>query len=231
MRSLLGRREIHLAFLIGALLILVPVWINHSQRAERIGRAILNGRDATVEKIITDHPKLLNSRDSRNGFTPLHWAVIAGRSNLVCWLINKGADVNAADPSGMTPLHKAAIFNRAGSAEALIAAGADYDACGRKYGALRLMPIHLAAEEGKTEVIKCLLDRGVDVNAATRGANCITPLHFAAAKGRTNVIEYLISAGADINACDLARKTPLAWAVESGQIEAAQMLRKAGAVP
>ena len=229
--ALLARREIHVVLIIVALLIVIPFWIHGSQRAERIGRAILNGRDAAVEKIITDHPKLLNSRDSRNGFTPLHWAVIAGRSNLVCWLINKGADVNAADPSGMTPLHKAAVFNRAGSAEALIAAGADYDVCGRKYGALQLMPIHLAAEEGKLEVIKCLLDRGVDVNAATRGANCITPLHFAAAKGRTNVIEYLISAGADINACDLARKTPLAWAVESGQIETAQMLRKAGAVP
>jgi len=221
----MARREIHVVFIIVALLVVIPFWINSSRRSERIGRAILKGRDATVEKIITDHPRLLNSRDSKNGFTPLHWAVIAGRSNLVCWLINQGADVNAADPSGMTPLHKAAIFNRTGSAEALIAAGADYAALGS------LMPIHLAAEEGNIDMIKCLVRHGANVNALTQGANCVTPLHMAAAKGRKEVIEFLIDNGADINASDLARKTPLTWAVEAGQEEAAQILRNAGALP
>ena len=111
-QSLLFRKETQIASLIGALLIIVPVWINYSQRAERIGRAILNGHDETAKKIITTYPKLLNGRDDGNGFTPLLWAVIAGRTNLVFWLIEKGADVNAADPFGMTPLHKTAVFNR-----------------------------------------------------------------------------------------------------------------------
>ena len=230
-QSLLFRKEIQIAFLIGALLIIVPVWINYNQRAERIGRAILNGHDETAKKIITAYPKLLNNRDASNGFTPLLWAVIAGRANLVFWLIEKGADVNAADPSGMTPLHKAAIFNRVTCAEALAANGADISALGRKYGALRLMPIHLAAEEGQTDMIQFLLSHGADVNSPTEGANRVTPLHFAAAKGRVAAVEALIEADADINACDLARKTPLTWAIESGQGGTAQILRKAGAVP
>lgn len=230
-RSLLFRREIQIAFLVGVLLIIVPLWINFSQRSERIGRAILNHRDETAQKIILASPGLVNSRDSRNGFTSLHWAIIAGRTNLVCWLIDHGADVNAADPSGMTPLHKAAVFNRVASAEALIAAGADMSALGRKYGVLRLMPIHLAAEEGNADMVKCLLSHGVGVNSSTTGANCVTPLHLAAGKGRVAVVEALIAAGADINACDLAKKTPLTWAVASEQGETAQILRKAGAVP
>jgi len=230
-QSLLFRKETQVAFFVGILLVIVPVWINHSQRAERIGRAILNCHDETAKKIIANYPKLLNSRDAENGFTPLHWAVIVGRTNLVFWLIEKGADVNAADPWGMTPLHKAAIFNRVTCAEALVAAGADVSALGRKYGALRLMPIHLASEEGQADMVKFLLNHGGDVNSPTEGANRIMPLHFAAAKGRTSVVETLVAAGADINACDFARKTPLAWAVESGQGGVAQSLRKAGAIP
>lgn len=230
-RSLLFRKEMQIASLVGALLVIVPVWINYSQRAERIGRAILNGHDETAKKIITTYPKLLNSRDAGNGFTPLHWAVIAGRTNLVFWLIEKGADVNAADPLGMTPLHKTAVFSRVTCAEALIANGADVSAFGRKYGALRLMPIHLAAEEGQTDMIQFLLSHGADVNSPTEGANRITPLHFAAAKGRAAAVEALIAADADINACDYARKTPLTWAIESRQSGVAQILRKAGAIP
>lgn len=231
LRSLLYRKETHMAFLICAALIIVPVLISYSERAERVGRAILNGHDDTAKKIITTYPRLLNSRDKGNGFTPMHWAVIAGRTNLVFWLIEKGADVNAPDPMGMTPLHKAAVFNRLTCAEALIAGGADVSALGRKYGALRLAPVHLAAEEGHAGMIELLLKHGVDVNAPTEGANRITPLHFAAAKGRTAAIETLIAAGADINACDFAKKTPLTWAIESEQRDTADMLRKAGAVP
>ena len=230
-RALLARRETFVYAIIGALLIVVPLLINHSQRGERLARAIINGHDEAAEKIITTYPALLNSRDNGNGFTPLHWAVITGHTNLVEWLINKGADVNATDPTGMTPLHKAAVFDRVECAEALIAAGADISALGKKYGALRLMPIHLAAEEGQNPMVKCLLSHGVDFNSGTEGANRITPLHFAAAKGRTAVVETLIISGADINACDFARKTPLTWAIESDQQATADILRKAGAVP
>lgn len=231
LRSLLFLKETYLAFIVGALLIIVPVLISYSERAERLARAILDGHDETVKKTLTVHPDLLNTRDKGNGFTPLHWAVIAGRTNLVFWLIEKGAEINAADPAGMTPLHKAAVFNRVICAEALIANGADVSALGRKYGALRLRPIHLAAEEGQTDMIKCLLSHGVDVNSPTEGANRITPLHFAAAKGRASTAETLIAAGADVNACDAAKKTPLTWALESEERNTAAILRKAGAVP
>jgi ankyrin repeat protein len=231
LRSLLFRKETQIAAFIGILLVLVPFWFNYNQRIERLSRAIIKGQDETAKKILVDHPKLLNARDKNNGFTPLHWAVIAGRTNLVCWLIEKGAEVNAIDPAGMTPLHKAAIFNRLAPAEALIVAGANMSARGRKYGALWFTPIHLAAEEGHAEMIKLILKHGGDVNSRTEGVNCITPLHIAAAKGRAAAVETLIAAGADINAGDLAKKTPLTWAIEKEQRNTADILRDAGAVP
>lgn len=230
-RALLFRREVQVAFLIGALLMIVPFWINHARRSEQLSRAILNGRDEAAEQMITDHPDLLDKPDEANGFAPLHWAVIAGRTNLFFWLIEKGAAVDAKDRDGMTPLHKAAVFNRLDFADTLIQKGASVSALGRKYGSLRLAPIHLAAEEGHADMVLLLISRGADVDSATEGANRVTPLHMAAAQGREAVVECLIEAGADINICDLARKTPLAWAIESNQPGTAALLRQAGAVP
>jgi uncharacterized protein len=229
--ELLSSKGIRIFLVIVGVLFAIPLLINYSQRSERLASAILNGRDEEAKILLMAHPELLNKPDGGNGFTPLHWAVIKDRTNLVEWLVARGAAVDAADPMGMTPLHKAAVFNRVRCAEMLLAKGAKIDPLARKYGALRLAPIHLAAEEGRNDMVKCLLQHGADVNTPTEGANRITPLHFAAARGRAAVLETLIAAGADINMKDFAGKTPLTWAIESGQKDAADMLREAGAVP
>ncbi len=231
LRSLMARKEVRIAALIGAVLIVVPALIQFNGRPERLARTILNGHDANAEKLLARYPGLRDKGDNENGFTPLHWAVIADRTNLVMWLVNHGAAVNAADPSGMTPLHMAAVFNRLACAETLITHGADMNAMARKYGALRFAPIHLAAEEGHAAMVQCLLRHGVNVNAPSQGANRLTPLHMAAGKGRMAVVQILLDAGADINACDLARKTPLTWAIEANQRDTADLLRSAGALP
>jgi ankyrin repeat protein len=231
LRSLIFRKEVRVAALIGALLIIVPALIQFNGRTERLARTILNGRDANAEKLLARYPGLLNKGDNENGFTPLHWAVIADRTNLVMWLVNNGAAVNATDPSGMTPLHMAAVFDRLACADTLITHGANMNAMGRKYGALRFTPIHLAAEEGHADIVQCLLRHGFNVNASSEGANRLTPLHMAAGKGRMIVVQMLLDAGADINSCDLARKTPLTWAIESDHRDTANLLRSAGALP
>lgn len=229
--SALSKKEFYILMGIGLLLVFGPLLIHYGERPQRLARAILDGRDEKAREMLIATPKLLNRRDDANGFTPLHWAVIAGRSNLVYWLIFKGAAVNAPDRAGMTPLHKAAVFNRLTCAEMLMAHGAQISPLGRKYGALRLAPIHLAAEEGHAELVKFLIKHGADVNTPTAGANRITPLHLAAAQGRAAVVEALLAAEAEINAGDNAGKTPLAWAIESNQAATARLLRAAGAVP
>jgi len=229
--SIFTRKEFYILLGIGILLMFGPKLINYSQRVERLDRAIMDGKDEIAREMLIAGPDLLNKADEKNGFTPLHWAVISGRTNLVYWLLEKGATVDPVDPDGNTPLHKAAVFNRLACAEMLLAHGADLSAYARKYGALYLAPIHFAAEEGHPEMVKFLLEHGAGVNMLTKGKNVITPLHMAAAKGRTKVAEVLIAAGADINAADSAGKTPLAWAVEAEQPQTAKILREAGAVP
>ncbi|NLB60041.1 MAG: ankyrin repeat domain-containing protein [Lentisphaerae bacterium] len=188
-------------------------------------KAVRQGSLTKLQAIIRQHPQQLNRPNRKNGLTPLHWAVMEDRTDMVRWLLAQGADANARDRYGMTPLHKAAAFNRYTSASMLLEQGADPLAYGIKYGVMQLAPIHLAAEAGYSQLVQLLLERGVDINLPTAGQNQVTALHMAAAKGRSEVLELLLKSGAEVNARDSRLATPLRWARVAEQDEAAAMLR------
>jgi len=188
-------------------------------------RAIQAKSPAGLTIVLDKHPELLNRPNKKNGFTPLHLAVMANQTNMVELLLARGAALDAADRYGLTPLHKAAAFNRLEFARMLMDNGADPQAFGLKYGLIRVAPIHLAAEAGFTGMVRLFLDQGVDINLRTQGKNQVTGLHMAAAKGQAEVVELLLKAGADVNARDAAGKTPLHWARIADQEEVAGMLK------
>jgi ankyrin repeat protein len=55
-------------------------------------------------------------------------------------------------------------------------------------------PLHLAAQQGYTNIVKELLKRGARVNPRDRWG--ITPLHLAVMQERTNIVKDLLKAGA-----------------------------------
>ena len=57
--------------------------------------------------------------------------------------------------------------------------------------------LHLAAGAGNMEIVKFLVAKGADVNAANEGG--WTPLHCAIAPGRRDLVQWLIANGADVN--------------------------------
>lgn len=63
-------------------------------------------REGSVERartVLQHHPELINNRDA-TGATALHYAALAGHCDVVCLLVENGADVNARDAKfGATP--------------------------------------------------------------------------------------------------------------------------------
>ena len=190
-----------------------------------------------------------------NGFTHLHWAVLAndgealrrlieiGVSNMnpkiviegvigreagdeIKALVNSlGIETSPGDFDEYTPLHLAAHFNNSVAASVLIANGAEVNA---KSDSNRT-PLHLAATYNSTETAALLLENGAKVNVEDGSDN--QPLHMAAGNNATETAALLLKNGADVNAKDIDfdRYTPLHMAVISKETETAALLLENGA--
>lgn len=102
----------------------------------------------------------VNQRDTEN-VTLLHWAAINNRSEIVKYLILKGAVVDAVGgETKSTPLHWATSVGHLKMVVLLMKHGADptiMDSEGFNC-------LHLAAQFGKTGIVAYLLAKGVDIN-------------------------------------------------------------------
>ncbi|MCB8979357.1 MAG: ankyrin repeat domain-containing protein [Ardenticatenaceae bacterium] len=84
----------------------------------------------TLKALLASDPSLLNARD-KDGSTALHCAAWKDNRDVVAFLLNAGADVNAHNENdhwGTTPLHAAAHANNTAVIQLLLDAGADVNA-------------------------------------------------------------------------------------------------------
>ena len=160
-----------------------------------------------MERILEKAPAVLESRSDpsrvfhfpkRTAFTPppfeelephrftaLHYAVYMFRTNVVVWLLAKGAEVNARDVDGVTPLHQAAnLSNRA-----LVTILLDHAANIHALTAKNRTPLHWAAVGGDLDTVKLLLAHGADASA--RDSTGRTPAMDAARNEHRELATYL----------------------------------------
>jgi ankyrin repeat protein len=178
--------------------------------AAPIHDAARDGAIQTVKKLISGDPSLRDARDE-NGCTPLIWACKGEHAGVVKYLIESGAEVNAADKDFTTALHVAAARGQSDVVEMLIDAGAGLD----PPDYLKQTPLHYAAREGHVRVAEILVSRGADLEF--RNAYERTPLLLVAREsGSAPIARTLLDAGADVNAEDMSGSTPLELAAWRG---------------
>jgi ankyrin repeat protein len=156
--------------------------------------------------------------------TPLIDAVKRHDAVAVNALLDKGADVNAAEGDGATALHWAAQLEDLAAVESLLEAGAAADAPNR----FNVRPLELASVNGNRAIVERLLAAGANANAVSREGQ--TPLMSAALNGRVGAVEALLARGAAVDATETYRgQTALMLAAGEGNVDAARALMAAGA--
>jgi ankyrin repeat protein len=151
-------------------------------------------------------------------------AAMNGDKILLRTLLQRKADVNAAQPDGATAIQWAAYRNDVEMASLLIAAGADVNKPNRD-GAT---PLWLAAENGNAAMIERLLAGGADPNG--RQPDGATPLMMAARNGSVEAITALLQHHADPSLRENLRgTTALMWAAEQSHPAAVKTLIANGA--
>ena len=139
-------------------------------------------------------------------------------------LLQKGANVNAAQSDGARAIHWAVYSGDLEMTRMLIAAGADVKVANRNGST----PLWLASTNGDAASIRALLDAGANANEALPLGR--TPLMLASRTGAVEAMRVLIDRGANLNARDTERgTTPMMWAADQGHAAAVRLLIERGA--
>lgn len=168
----------------------------------------------------------INDASRNTSATPLHLAVEHERLEMIRWLLESGADKEAALHTGDTPLHLAARNMNAEVVRVLLEFGASPNAARHTDET----PLHYAVRFSTPEVIRLLLESGAEHRPTEAGA---FPLHLAITCGDHSAIEVvlrlLIESDADSNAARCDGETPLRLAVKCGDSDMVRFLIESGA--
>ncbi|VAH98438.1 unnamed protein product [Triticum turgidum subsp. durum] len=161
---------------------------------------------------------------SKTGETPMVYAALAGKVQVMRYLLDRGADPAVRDDNGSTPLHYAAEEGHCEAVRLLLSKGVPVDPVDHR-GA----PLQLAVAKDRVEVVKLLLEHGADPNKLVN--HILTPLLMAVIRNSLKCMKLLIEAGADLNARGNFGPTPLTQAVDDGSTDFVKLLLEAGADP
>jgi len=167
----------------------------------------------------------VNQRDSEN-VTLLHWAAINNQTNIVDYLLDKGADINILGGDlKSTPLQWATRQGHLPMVVQLLKRGADYSILDGE----GCNVLHLAAQFGHTAIVAYLVAKGMDIDIPD--TNGMTALMWSAYRVmKVDPTRLLLTLGSSPRMCDYKHKnTALHWAVYTKNLIAITLLLEANA--
>lgn len=175
--------------------------------------------------------KVINASSSEVS-SLLHKAVQTDNLEIVKLVLNNGAAyLEATNKLDNTPLHCAILKQNARVVELLLSKGADVHATAKstKSSNSTVNSMSYAVQRGNLNVIKLLLDHGMNVNSKD-GEN-ETPLTRAVHVNRFRVVDFLLKNGADVD-FDLSSKgySPLHIAATNNRVNIVKKLLEQGAL-
>ena len=157
-----------------------------------------------------------------DGYSLLHAFAKRGRTSVVEFILDNGADPNARDNDNLTPLIRAAIEGHGEMVQLLLERGADIETTFEGNTALIE-----ATLQNNHEIVKLLIQNGANMEARTKDGH--TALHLAAANAYLKIVQTLAGAGAEINTRDNKLITPLMSAALCDKLWMVELLLIKGA--
>lgn len=206
-----------------SIIIVIVILSASSMYGQLIIDAVKKNEIDSVKAIIKVDIQAVNCKDTSQ-FTPLHWAAFVRNSAITRLLLENGADLSPKNKKGDTPLNIAISRGSKEIINLLLDHGAEYDATGEKaknvlqlsarFGLERLFKIAVAKGGnilfensatnndimraavlgGSTELVKFMIDKGVDVNVISKYRG--KPLDLAYENDNNEMIEFLKLQGA-----------------------------------
>ena len=133
--------------------------------------------------------------------TPLFFAAVGGKVEILSCLLENGADINAmTNIHGFTPLMMAARYNHLAEVTFLMDQGADVNLQDKK-GYTALHYVAMCGSSCSFNVINCLIDNGADVNIQS-AVDKLTPLMLACKCRNVYVVNCLLQSGGNVGLHD-----------------------------
>ena len=150
------------------------------------GDAVALGDTERVQSMLANDPSLLHSRTA-DGYPAAGLAIFFQHPELARWLIEQGADVNAAAENAqkVAPVHAAAAVCDRATMQLLLERGVDPNARQQ----LDYTALHGAASRGDVEMAKLLLAHGAARDA--RATDGMTPSDVARKYGKVEFAAWL----------------------------------------
>nr|DBA27902.1 TPA: hypothetical protein GDO54_008343 [Pyxicephalus adspersus] len=172
---------------------------------------------------------------SNDGQIPLHLAAQYGHYEVSETLLQHQSNPCHVNKAKKTPLDLACEFGRVKVVQLLLNShlcvslleGVTKDPTDPNF----TTPLHLAAKNGHREVIRLLLQAGIEINRVTKMG---TALHEASLCGKTEVVKLLLESGIDVNIRNTYNQTALdivnQFTTTHGSTDIKQLLREASGI-